>query len=74
MAKAAPSKKTAKAVKATATAGAKKTKKTKRTESYGSYIHKVLKQVHPGESRWSRTRPSRLPRPQPPPACSACCL
>ena len=71
MAKAAPSKKTAKAVKATATAGAKKTKKTKRTESYGSYIHKVLKQVHPGELRPPAARPSPSSRPQPPPACSS---
>ena len=47
MAKAAPSKKTAKAVKAGAADGKKK-KRTSRVESYGSYIFKVLKQVHPG--------------------------
>jgi hypothetical protein len=70
MAKAAPSKKTAKAVKATAAAGAKKTKKTKRTESYGSYIHKVLKQVHPGELRRPAQRPSPRARPPRPAACS----
>lgn len=42
------SKKTAKVAKA-AVAG-KKVKKTRsRKESFGIYIHKVLKQVHPGE-------------------------
>jgi len=46
---AAPSKKTAKAAKVAST-GAKKARKTKRTETFSSYIHKVLKQVHPGES------------------------
>ena len=39
-----PSKKSAKTAKA---AGAKKNKR-KGKESYSSYIHKVLKQVHPG--------------------------
>ena len=39
-----PSKKTAKTAKA---AGVKKNKR-KGKESYSSYIHKVLKQVHPG--------------------------
>ena len=59
MAKAAPSKKTAKAAKSAST-GAKKARKSKRTETFNSYIHKVLKQVHPGAS----------PRPAPaaPPA------
>ena len=47
MAKAAPSKKTAKAAK-TASTGAKKTRKHKRVETFNLYIHKVLKQVHPG--------------------------
>jgi hypothetical protein len=47
MAKAAPSKKTAKAVKAGAAGGKKR--KASRTESYSTYIYKVLKQVHPGE-------------------------
>ena len=46
MAKAAPSKKTAKAAKSAS--GGKKAKKSKRTETFNSYIHKVLKQVHPG--------------------------
>jgi hypothetical protein len=46
MAKAAPSKKTAKAVKAST--GDKKKRRATRHESYGSYIYKVLKQVHPG--------------------------
>ena len=50
MAKAAPSKKTAKAAK-TASTGAKKTRKAKRSETFNSYIHKVLKQVHPGAWR-----------------------
>ena len=47
MAKAAPSKKTAKAAKSAST-GAKKTRKAKRTETFNTYIHRVLKQVHPG--------------------------
>ena len=47
MAKAAPSKKTAKAAK-TASTGAKKARRSKRSETFNSYIHKVLKQVHPG--------------------------
>ena len=46
MAKAAPSKKTAKAAKSATTGGKKKAKKT-RKETFNSYIHKVLKQVHP---------------------------
>jgi len=48
MAKAAPSKKTAKAAKSASTGDKKKARKTKRTETFNSYIHKVLKQVHPG--------------------------
>ncbi len=61
MAKSAPSKKTAKAAK-TAVAGGKKKSKRSRKESFGIYIHKVLKQVHPGEYRlgpaflWPRER------------------
>ena len=50
MAKAAPSKKTAKAAKSAST-GAKKTRKAKRVETFNLYIHKVLKQVHPGAWR-----------------------
>jgi hypothetical protein len=54
MAKAAPSKKTAKTAKAAAAAGGeggkKKARKASRVESYNTYIYKVLKQVHPGES------------------------
>ena len=50
MAKSAPSKKTAKAAK-TAVAGGKKKSKRSRKETFGIYIHKVLKQVHPGEYR-----------------------
>ena len=46
MAKAAPSKKTAKAAK-TASTGSKKARRSKRSETFNSYIHKVLKQVHP---------------------------
>ena len=61
MAKAAPSKKTAKAAKSAST-GAKKARKSKRTETFNSYIHKVLKQVHPGAS--PRRAPARqAPRP-----------
>ena len=45
---AAPSKKTAKVAKA-AVAGKKAKRTRSRKESYGIYIHKVLKQVHPGE-------------------------
>jgi histone H2B len=48
MAKAAPSKKTAKAAKSASTGDKKKARKAKRTETFNSYIHKVLKQVHPG--------------------------
>ena len=46
MAKAAPSKKTAKAAK-TASTGGKKKAHRKGKETFNSYIHKVLKQVHP---------------------------
>jgi len=51
MAKAAPSKKTAKTAKAAASSegGKKKARKATRVESYNTYIYKVLKQVHPGE-------------------------
>jgi hypothetical protein len=56
MAKAAPSKKTAKAAKSAST-GAKKTRKAKRSETFNSYIHKVLKQVHPGAWRSARGSP-----------------
>ena len=51
MAKAAPAKKAVKAVAAKAAVaadGKKKKRAHKRVESYGLYIHKVLKQVHPG--------------------------
>ena len=58
MAKAAPSKKTAKAAKSATTGGKKKAKKT-RKETFNSYIHKVLKQVHPGEYRLRARRPRR---------------
>ena len=57
MAKAAPSKKTAKAAKSATTGGKKKAKKT-RKETFNSYIHKVLKQVHPGESERESARPA----------------
>ena len=60
MAKAAPSKKTAKAAKSAST-GAKKTRKAKRSETFNSYIHKVLKQVHPGAWRSARGPPVALP-------------
>jgi histone H2B len=46
-----PSKKSAKTAKA---AGAKKNKR-KGKESYSSYIHKVLKQVHPGTYLFAAT-------------------
>ncbi len=56
MAKAAPSKKTAKAAK-TASTGGKKKAHRKGKETFNSYIHKVLKQVHPGAfARLSRPR------------------
>ena len=55
MAKAAPSKKTAKAAKSAST-GAKKTRKAKRSETFNLYIHKVLKQVHPGAWRGAAAR------------------
>ena len=58
MAKSAPSKKTAKAAK-TAVAGGKKKNKRARKETFGIYIHKVLKQVHPGEYRLRARRPRR---------------
>ena len=68
MAKAAPSKKTAKAAKSAST-GAKKTRKAKRSETFNSYIHKVLKQVHPGAWRSARVgRPSSLSSRAPLPA------
>jgi len=57
MAKAAPSKKTAKAVKASAGGEKKKTRKRARKETFGSYIHKVLKQVHPGACRIAQPPP-----------------
>jgi histone H2B len=41
------SKKAAKVAKAPGAAGDKKKRKSKRSESYQTYIHKVLKQVHP---------------------------
>ena len=46
------SKKSAKVAKAAAAPkkDGKKKRATKRVESYGTYIYKVLKQVHPGES------------------------
>ena len=48
---AAPSKKTAKAAKTAAASGEKKkARRRSRKESYGVYIHRVLKQVHPGEA------------------------
>ena len=46
-AKKTPSKKAAKVAKAPKSDGDKKKRKSKRMESYQSYIHKVLKQVHP---------------------------
>jgi hypothetical protein len=52
MAKAAASKKTAKVAKAAA--GGKKKAHRKGKETFNSYIHKVLKQVHPGAC--ARTR------------------
>ena len=69
MAKAAPSKKTAKAAK-TASTGAKKTRTAKRSETFNLYIHKVLKQVHPGAfpaPPRPRARPQSAPRGAPPP-------
>ncbi len=47
MAKAAPSKKTAKVAKAAASGDKKKKRRATRHESYNIYIYKVLKQVHP---------------------------
>ena len=48
MAKAAPSKKTAKTAKAAASGEGKKKKRShKRVETFNTYIYKVLKQVHP---------------------------
>ena len=65
MAKAAPSKKTAKAAK-TASTGGKKKAHRKGKETFNSYIHKVLKQVHPGAlgvftrpALWRRGWPAR---------------
>jgi len=43
----APSKKSAKVAKSPKADGDKKKRKSKRMESYQTYIHKVLKQVHP---------------------------
>ena len=58
MAKAAASKKTAKVAKAAATGGKKKAHR-KGKETFNSYIHKVLKQVHPGASGRRRGRGAR---------------
>jgi hypothetical protein len=68
MAKAAPSKKTAKAAKSASTGG-KKARKSKRVETFNSYIHKVLKQVHPGACPppARRARAPRLPAAAPRP-------
>jgi len=69
MAKAAPSKKTAKAAK-TASTGGKKKAHRKGKETFNSYIHKVLKQVHPGAfpaPPRPRARPQSAPRGAPPP-------
>ncbi len=68
MAKAAPSKKTAKAAK-TASTGGKKKAHRKGKETFNSYIHKVLKQVHPGACPAPprpRARPQSAPRGAPP--------
>lgn len=55
MAKAAPSKKSAKAVKSAAASGDKKKKrKSVRKETFNTYLFKVLKQVHPGEFIFAR--------------------
>ena len=67
LAKAAPSKKTAKAAKSASTGG-KKTRKAKRVETFNSYIHKVLKQVHPGAlPARARARAPRASVPRTPP-------
>jgi histone H2B len=65
-------KKSAKAAKAAAPKkDGKKKRSHKRVESYGTYIYKVLKQVHPGESAEVSTRhkhaspPCFSPRPLP---------
>ena len=63
MAKAAPSKKTAKAAKSASTGGKKKAHR-KGKETFNSYIHKVLKQVHPG----ALAAPRAPPRPAEGPA------
>ena len=63
---AAPSKKTAKAAKSAATGEKKKAKRRSRKESYGVYIHRVLKQVHPGACVGGGRRaldPARAPAP-----------
>ena len=64
---AAPSKKTAKAAKSAATGEEKKAKRRSRKESYGVYIHRVLKQVHPGAwgGEWGGAPldPARAPSP-----------
>ena len=57
MAKAAASKKTAKVAKAAA--GGKKKAHRKGKETFNSYIHKVLKQVHPGACARTRADASR---------------
>ena len=62
MATAAPSKKTAKAAK-TASTGGKKKAHRKGKETFNSYIHKVLKQVHPGAF-------PAPPRPRAPAECA----
>jgi hypothetical protein len=58
----APSKKSAKTAKAAASTaeGKKKKRKTARVETYSSYIHKVLKQVHPGECCNRQGRPAAI--------------
>ena len=75
MAKAAPSKKTAKAAKSAST-GAKKTRKAKRVETFNMYIHKVLKQVHPGACLHLRASAAPPPaaRAIPPPPHTPCQL
>ena len=64
MAKAAPSKKSAKAVKSAAATGDKKKKKRSvRKETFNTYLFKVLKQVHPGEFAAERGESVCLDRP-----------
>ena len=57
----APSKKSAKTVKAAAAGEGKKKRKASRTESYSTYIYRVMKQVHPGESSPSLLCPRAHP-------------